>query len=272
MKLHSSFIISTVLISLPDLLSGLKLPTHCLMECTSNNLGKYSNFHYTLDDIKDLCSNNDLHRLVLSCLEENCETPSFKKLNVKEFTKLCSATDLLEASPLINNKKVSYKEDQNRDEKNNGNSNLEKRLSYVGDRNNAKIKKPNLLKDQNLNINGHYIVKSRNEKRNYDRNNSLSDVIFLNSPSIQENLSPGNKKEFNNLNLKKNNKSIESFSNNDDEDKNEDFKDFDAVKSEKKLLISKKINIEKVRNNQYSFKKNRDRLGKSKTIFLINRD
>ncbi|KAL6926467.1 hypothetical protein ACO0SA_001779 [Hanseniaspora valbyensis] len=272
MKLHSSFIISTVLISLPDLLSGLKLPTHCLMECTSNNLGKHSHFHYTLDDIKDLCSNNDLHRLVLSCLEENCETPSFKKLNVKEFTKLCSAIDMLETPPLINNRKISYKEDQNSNDENNGNSNLEKRLSYVGDKNNAKIKKPKLLKDQNLNIDDLYIVKSRNEKRDYDRNNSLSDVIFLNSPSIQDNLSPGNKKEFNDSDLKMNNKSIESFSNNDDNDKNEDFKDFDTIKSEKELLVSKKINIEKMRNKQYSFKKNRDRLGKSKTIFLINRD
>ncbi|KAL6925600.1 hypothetical protein ACO0SA_000200 [Hanseniaspora valbyensis] len=266
MKLHCSFIISTVLFNLPDLLSGLKLPTHCLMECTSNSLGKYSNFHYTLDDIKDLCSNNDLHSFVLSCLEENCETPSFKKLNVKEFTKLCSSINMLETPSLVNNKKVRYKENQNRNANNNGNSNLQKRLSYVGDKNSVKIKKPKLLKEQNLNINGHYIVKSRNEKRNYDRNKSLSDVIFLNSPSIQEILSPDSKEEFNELDLEMNDKSIESFSNNDD------FNDFDDVKSEKQLFISKKINIAQIKNNQYSFKKNRDRLGKSKTIFLINRD
>lgn len=141
-----SFLITILSVFFFKVLNSLKLPTHCLNECSRSNLGNKLRSNYEIEAIEKLCTHT-LRRNTLACLRKNCETPSFERYNIAAFENICfkssqskkyqkDSTTMFK-SMLENAKKANpwvTSEIEKRHRK--------KRLSYVGGLTNPKIKDP----------------------------------------------------------------------------------------------------------------------------------
>lgn len=146
LKLDKSLLLTILSAFFFKVLDSLKLPTHCLNECSRSNLAEQIRSNYEIEAIEKLCTNS-LQGNILKCLKKNCETPSFERYNIAAFRKICFKSSqrkkkqkgfstipnsLLENAKKNNPWVTSEIEYAHR----------KKRLSYVGGLTNPKIKDP----------------------------------------------------------------------------------------------------------------------------------
>lgn len=70
--------------------SSVKIPTLCLNECLLLDLGLSKKSINNQNTLNNICQNNSYKNIVMTCLENTCETPGLRTYNTNEFVKLCS--------------------------------------------------------------------------------------------------------------------------------------------------------------------------------------
>lgn len=125
--------IFTFLLYFHTISSSVKIPTLCLNECLLLDLGISKKSINNQNTLNIICKNKNYKNIVMTCLENTCETPGLRKYNTNEFMTLCSKSNTNDATQ--NTQLLIEKETKSVNQKQ---FVLSKRLSYSGGEKNSR--------------------------------------------------------------------------------------------------------------------------------------